>query len=203
MPRITAAHLAPSLALALVYALGIVSVGCARPDSRARAQTATVTTLPQTKAPQRLMGTWAIELSPNEDRLLQIAKLALDEADRRPELAKMNPTDEERSLYEDIVTLSSTFDPRLEQIERRVKLAGTRIVITPESVDFDSGNAATGGSDQQSRYAVESEGPEQLVLRVLREGAEHELVTVQFVDDDTIAITLASQKESRRFVRRK
>jgi hypothetical protein len=201
MPRITAAHLAPSLALALVYALGSVSVGCARPDSRARAQTATAR--PQTKAPQRLMGTWAIELSPNEDRLLQIAKLALDDADRRSELAKMNPTDEERSLYEDIVTLSSTFDPRLEQIERRVKLAGTRIIITPESVDFDSGNAATGGSDQQSRYAVESEGPEQLVLRVLREGAEHELVTVQFVDEDTIAITLASQKESRRFVRRK
>lgn len=176
------------------------STGCAAAAPRAPAQQALTVS---TKAPQKLMGTWAIELSPNESRLLQIAKLALDDADRRPELARMNPTADERRVYEDIVTLSSTFDPRLEQIERKVKLAASRITITPESVEFDSGDAALDKPDQQARYAVESEGPEQLVLRVLREGAEHELVTVRFVDEDTIAITLASEKEPRRFVRRK
>ena len=155
---------------------------------------------PASKAQQRLMGTWAIELTPKEVRLVQIVKLALDDADRRPELAKMNATADERSLYEDVVTLSSTFDPRLEQIERKMKRADARLVVTPESVAFDSGDDTL---DKEARYAVESENAEELVLRVVHDGARHELVTVRFVDENTIAITLASEREPRRFVRRR
>ena len=203
MRRFSSALQLSSVVAVCAGALCVASVctGCASAARASHAPSAIVAPVaPASKAQQRLMGTWAIELTPKEVRLVQIVKLALDDADRRPELAKMNATAEERNLYEDVVTLSSTFDPRLEQIERKMKRANTRLVVTPESVEFDSGDDTL---DKDARYAVESENAEELVLRVVHDAAAHELVTVRFVDENTIAITLASENEPRRFVRRK
>src|SRR5437016_6266470 len=121
----------------LLAALLFVTAGCAGAPAK---PSATVAAPAAMHAQQRLMGTWAIELTPHEARLLEIAKLALDDADHRADLAKLNPTEDEKRLYDDIVTLSSMFDPRLEQIERKVKRATMRLVVTQERVEVTSGD---------------------------------------------------------------
>jgi hypothetical protein len=196
-----------TLALALALsALAMTSAACTKsgaPIARApRTDVASVSLSKQSaEAHAKLRGTWTVDLSSDELRLLSIARLALAEGNRDKDLEALSPTKGERDFYENLVSLSQAFDPRVDALEKQCKDAELTVIVTEDQVKFRHPGDTT---EKSATFWIEAEQGKELTIRMREaDDAPVQKLIVTLVDDDTIMVKRETDEKATRFIRKR
>lgn len=131
-------------------------------------------------------GRWLVELPPEADRALKVARIALDGGDEAA-LEAMNPTEEERSTYQMIqlaMAMGAADDPAFKEMIAALDTAGSiAFDVRDTDMELKMGTEAT-----LATWSTVRAEPNLLVISTAMPGEAASEVEVHFVNKDRVLL---------------
>ncbi|MCB9781247.1 MAG: hypothetical protein H6742_21955 [Alphaproteobacteria bacterium] len=154
------------------------------------------------KASVKLQGEWAISLSDEEKRSVEVLQLALkDPAPTEEDMTKMNLTDDEKMMVAFIgaAKAQDPSDPKVKEMEETAKALGSAtLTVSDKEMTFKAGPTV-----EKATYVVESETDTSVTLKTTDADGKEDSSTITFKDEKTIELTDANDPSKKQtFVRK-
>ncbi len=192
-----------ALTLSLVACSGGDEEAAQAPDEPAAQEAPATTSGTALRASQRLLGTWAIEMTAADKRRHTILSMAIQEPAPRPEeVEALELTPEEQTQFQltTMMVEQNGDNPDIEEFKSLIRNMDKAVMtISADQMVMD-----IGGIKDVATYVVVSENQEGVAVKSRREGEPEESLDITFEGGDRIRmVDITTPEDVMVFVRRK